>query len=1109
MENATYNNEITISRMTHDNAKSALMSALSNDNDKTDEIKGKSELKISTDNYAIPSGPDDLTLSCFHWEYLDSYDDPADFDHQCKRAFLAWCLKPSVNNLPSEQVLLRIHNVPSVICLKLPNMSSKLCNNGGWTTEMVNSLCESIQRRGSVSGFIAHVYKGDLNPIYYYQSKPDHHLYLYYEKDMRQVFSRTSKYAFKVFGYDCIVEPVNTQIEAYRWLLNYLGLKYTQWFKVSVDQVKSGGIIRPEYKSVIKEYCVNKWTDIKAIPASETKDTISKPKFMVYDIEAHSPTATFPRSSMYDNPIICIGLNYNDWDGSHHSVCIINGKYPITIKKDYTPIFCVNEKELILTYMKFLKEKFWNIMTGYNIYTFDNLYVLERAGIWGIDTLDLGLTTITKDDYKSRKFGNKKTNGERDGIPYKISGRMVFDLFIYLTRDYSQLRSFKLDFVGREFIGMGKSVGDDKSGGLEPSQIHHGYSKYLANKNDILLEVIENIHQGLESKVMFKCTCNLESPCKVTPGSPIPDCLKDSFDEVKQAYKTLELISVYCTGDVDVTEALFVAPKLNMWNVLISFSEIMGISPVGLYIEGLQKRVLSQLIYKCWQTGFVLNSRPLHEIEIKGAVVGGDYFGFFAYLTWMDVKSMYPNIMIWLNICYTTLMRPEDNSVSDEDCNILMAEEDLSAYGYPQHITTEINAQGEEVQIIRYKIRFVKTHIRKGILPVLLAELLKERAEVTSELKRIMYTNPALYKILDGRQLALKVSANAAYGFTGAQKFGELPLAEASICTTQRGREINMQMRQLTIDSGGKVMYGDTDSVAAMGPNIKTPQDAVSYGKALCTRINNAISPLIVEFEKVTHCFFVGKRVKDKVTKIETLVNKKKNYMFRSLDFKTMEFDNNIKFKGVISAKKNAFKFVIEIFNGLAGMIFDGKSSTRDCLFFILTKIEDLFNGKIEPDRLCYSNKYGGGYSDDSKYYMKKFADKMSEYTQINSGDYIQYIYVNTEKKGKVSSVDIMMLYGVFKDNPGKYTINYMKYVMDCSSHIDDLMYSMYKGELDYLASRGMGYRRSNQAHVVTVTKPFLMLWNMLHVMNINQAIATVMTYFDSQFGGYVSEVHL
>jgi DNA polymerase elongation subunit (family B) len=1066
------------------NAKHALMNAL----EVTSQSTGKSELKVSTDG--MPK-QDTLTLSAFHWEYVDSYNDPSDIQHQCKRAFLVSCLKPSINGKPSEQVLLRIHNVPSVICLKLPQVA----DGGKWSKDMVRSLCESINSRQSVSGFIGHEFMDDLFPIYYYQSKPDNHLYLYYERDMRDIFKRTIKYPFRVFGNNCYVELVNTQVEAYRWLLNYLELKYTQWFTVKATRVEEG-IVKPEYRDHVKEYYIDGYNAIKALSAEESKGLITKSKFIVYDIEAYSPTATFPIPERHDNYIICIGVSYNDWDGNIHNKCFINGSYPITMKAGCELIFCKDEKEMLITYIRFLRSEFWNIMTGYNIYTFDNRYIVERARIWGIDSLDLGITTIVQDDYRSRKFGNKKTNGERDGIPYKMTGRMVFDLFIYLTRDHPTLRSFRLDFVGRHFVGIGKSVGEDTSGGLEPSQIHHGYKQYLTYRNDSIAEVIDCINKRKESKIGFKCECG--KSCSVTPMSPVPECVKSKFVKVMEAYRIFELIAVYCDGDVNCTKELFVSPKLNLWNVLMSFSEIMGISPIGLYVDGLQKRVLSQLIYKCWQTGFVLNSRPLHKVEIKGAIVGGEYFGFFSFLTWMDVKSMYPNIIIWLNICYTTLMRPDDDSITDEDCNIIMAEEDLSAYGYKP-------IKDSSSDKVLYKIRFVKPHIRKGVLPALLIELLKARADISAEIKRIGESNPALAKILDSKQNAVKTSSNAAYGFTGVQEtFGELPLAEASIATTQTGREINMKMRDLTVESGGEVIYGDTDSVAGRGNNIQTYDECIDYGNKLCDLINKNIAPLTVEFEKATDCLFIGKRVKQP-DKTEILINKKKNYMYRLINLKTRTYDTDIKFKGVVSAKKNNFKFVVELFNTLAKMIFD-RSNIRDCILYIFRRMQDLLDGKVHTDNLCYSGKYGGGYSEDSKYYMKKFADKMSEYTQINSGDYIQFIYINTDKVGKVSNVDIMMLYGVFRDYPGKYTVNYMKYVKDCSSHIDDLLYSMYKKELDYLASRGMWHKRSGNAKAVTATKPLLMLWNMLHNMHIDAAIDQIVQFFDFCMDDYVPE---
>ena len=50
-------------------------------------------------------------------------------------------------------------------------------------------------------------------------------------------------------------------------------------------------------------------------------------------------------------------------------------------------------------------------------------------------------------------------------------------------------------------------------------------------------------------------------------------------------------------------------------------------------------------------------------------------------------------------------------------------------------------------------------------------------------------TDPFKKKVLDGRQLALKVSANSVYGFTGAQ-VGKLPCLEISQSVTGMGHTL-------------------------------------------------------------------------------------------------------------------------------------------------------------------------------------------------------------------------------------------------------------------------------------------------------------------------------
>ena len=124
--------------------------------------------------------------------------------------------------------------------------------------------------------------------------------------------------------------------------------------------------------------------------------------------------------------------------------------------------------------------------------------------------------------------------------------------------------------------------------------------------------------------------------------------------------------------------------------------------------------------------------------------------GFFTNpISTLHFSSPYPSIMIANNLCYTTLLDPRDKDKLRED----------------QYIKT---SSGQY---------FVKASVRKGLLPEILEALLAARKKAKQDMA--VETDPLRCKVLDGRQLALKISANSVYGFTGAQ-VGKLPCLEIS-----------------------------------------------------------------------------------------------------------------------------------------------------------------------------------------------------------------------------------------------------------------------------------------------------------------------------------------
>ena len=89
---------------------------------------------------------------------------------------------------------------------------------------------------------------------------------------------------------------------------------------------------------------------------------------------------------------------------------------------------------------------------------------------------------------------------------------------------------------------------------------------------------------------------------------------------------------------------------------------------------------------------------------------------------------------------------------------------------------------------------FAKAGRRKGLLPQILEDLLSARKRAKNDLKK--ETDPFKRAVLDGRQLALKISANSVYGFTGAT-IGKLPCLQISSSVTAYGREMIEKTQQV------------------------------------------------------------------------------------------------------------------------------------------------------------------------------------------------------------------------------------------------------------------------------------------------------------------------
>ncbi|XP_046893515.1 DNA polymerase delta catalytic subunit isoform X1 [Hypomesus transpacificus] len=301
--------------------------------------------------------------------------------------------------------------------------------------------------------------------------------------------------------------------------------------------------------------------------------------------------------------------------------------------------------------------------------------------------------------------------------------------------------------------------------------------------------------------------------------------------------QTRRRLAVYCLKDAYLPLRLL--QKLMCVINYMEMARVTGVPLTYLLSRGQQIKVVSQLLRQAMRQGLVM---PVVKTEggedYTGATVIEPEKGYYSVpIATLDFSSLYPSIMMAHNLCYTTLLQKGTAEKLG-----------LSAEDFIKTPTGDL---------------FVKSSVRKGLLPEILENLLSARKRAKAELKK--ETDPFKQQVLDGRQLALKISANSVYGFTGAQ-VGKLPCLEISQSVTGFGRQMIEKTKQLveskyTISNGyqadAKVIYGDTDSVMVK-LGVPTVRDAMDLGREAAQWVSSHFTPPIkLEFEKVYYPYLL------------------------------------------------------------------------------------------------------------------------------------------------------------------------------------------------------------------------------------------------------------
>ncbi|EEY13945.1 DNA polymerase delta catalytic subunit [Verticillium alfalfae VaMs.102] len=375
-------------------------------------------------------------------------------------------------------------------------------------------------------------------------------------------------------------------------------------------------------------------------------------------------------------------------------------------------------------------------------------------------------------------------------------------------------------------------------------------------------------------------------------------------------------LALYCLKDAYLPQRLM--DKLSCLENYTEMARVTGAPFNMLLARGQQVRFISQLFRKALEQKLVIPNMKSEasDEQYEGATVIEPTRGYYDVpIATLDFASLYPSIMQAHNLCYTTIVDKK-------------AIEKLGLKKDEDYIVTPAGNT------------FVTAKQRKGLLAQILEELLAARKQAKRELA--VATDPFKKAVLNGRQLALKVSANSVYGLTGATT-GKLPCLEIASSTTSFGRQMIEKTKEeveakYTIANGyshdAQVIYGDTDSVMVKF-GTKDLAEAMKLGEEAAGFVSSKfVKPIKLEFEKVYFPYL--------------LINKKR---YAGLYWTKPEKYDKMDTKGIETVRRDNCLLVQTVIEKVLRMILIDQD-VQGAQEYVKDMIADLLQNKVDMSKL-------------------------------------------------------------------------------------------------------------------------------------------------------------
>jgi len=447
-----------------------------------------------------------------------------------------------------------------------------------------------------------------------------------------------------------------------------------------------------------------------------------------------------------------------------------------------------------------------------------------------------------------------------------------------------------------------------------------------------------NIETTVEGRVIFDMlpymqrnhklsSYTLNSVCAEYLGQQKEDVHHSIISDLQQGSdEDRHRLAVYCLKDALLPQRLM--DKLSVLVNYIEMARVTGVPMSFLISRGQQIKVYSMILRKCRKEKLLVptlkksGAPPGGDVGYEGATVLDPIKNYYQVpIATLDFASLYPSIMQAYNLCYSTLVNPGD-----------VAKLDPSIY-----------KKGESGHV------FVHAHVKKGVLPAILEELLSARKRAKKDMKNA----PTEFEraVQNGRQLALKVSANSVYGFTGAT-VGQLPCLPIASTVTSYGRLLLEKTKEYVeqtytkangFEHNAQVIYGDTDSVMVKFGTASVKETfplAVEAAEAASKIFPN---PILLEFEKVYYPYL--------------LMNKKR---YAGLMWTNEDKYDKMDTKGLETVRRDNCALVRDVIQTSLDKILIDRD-VPSAIAYVKKQISDLLQNKMDISQLVITKSLNKG----------------------------------------------------------------------------------------------------------------------------------------------------